>query len=695
MLRNGYLAKLEDGSAPMIFHPASASLPDNGTSANHTFAFPRADYQIDLTGTGSLVVGHGDSILVPFGDDMVFADMTRTSKNTIAMVHDIHSQAENYNGGWEVAGNLPVDFLRTGAAWGSWDDGVPSNAVFDNHPDKVTVAYVNTCEFTAVGGWDPSFNPAWDSDHDGLIDPGTTGLPAYVDVRAWNAQWHNYAAKFWTQAWRDQLAAKIDVVAAQGFDGVMLDVMTECNVWNGFSFNHKSLAELRSEIADLFRWVSDYAKQKYGDGFIVTANLDRDAHLYFPDMGQYIDAGYYQNAFFTWDGSGADDPAGAGRDAAAVQFLKDQGIQLLTMDHIGTGSAEGVDWFTNYDGNITEGRLIDLLLDAVGVNATPFVSPLLLNTAPYSLTPRFARVDDTHTHAATDYDDWVIGSPSNDKMHGGNGDDLFLGGKGDDLYDGGPGTDTAVYLDAPKGVHVDLAITKGQATGGGGKDTLKSIENVIGSNYADTLLGNGGDNTIEGGKGNDKLDGRGAFDFASYATSEAGVTVSLAVTGQQDTHGAGLDTLKNFEGLIGSDFNDTLTGDDNANTLKGGNGDDILNGGAGPDVIIGGFGTDQLTGGPGGDTFVFPKLETTVDLIKDIASADIIDLSGIDANLNLDGDQAFTKVSHFTGHAGQLCLVYDKSHHVTHIRLDVDGDGNADMTINLSGKQTSFHHFDL
>jgi Ca2+-binding RTX toxin-like protein len=55
------------------------------------------------------------------------------------------------------------------------------------------------------------------------------------------------------------------------------------------------------------------------------------------------------------------------------------------------------------------------------------------------------------------------------------------------------------------------------------------------------------------------------------------VTVSLAAVGAQDTFGAGTDTLTNFEGLLGSNFDDHLTGNGNS-VLEGGAGDDHLTG---------------------------------------------------------------------------------------------------------------------
>src|SRR5581483_11452808 len=608
-------------------------------SSDHTFAGDRADYTIDVQSNGNLVTGHGVSILVPFGSEMVFDDMARTSKDTVYIVHHISSQAENYSGTWDTVGTLPVDFLRTGAAWGSWGDPA-TGAIYPDHAEKVTVAYIDSCEFTAVGDWDPSFNPNWDNNSDDQIDPGTTNLPSYVDTRAWNSTWHNYVAKYWTQSWRDQLAAKIDLVAKQGFDGIMLDVMTGANEWNGFGFNTHSYAWLQSQMAALFRWASDYAHNKYGSSFVVSANLDAQAYKYFHDMGKYIDAGYFQNAFLSWDGSGADDPNSASHDPNAFAFAVSQGLQLLTMDHLGTGSdSSGYDWLTNYDSKVTLGKQMELLRDAVSYDTTPYNAPLILGSAPFSLMPRYARVDSNHNHTATPFNDWVIGSAAADRMHGGAGNDLLLGGKGGDLLDGGSGSDTAAYADLKASVTVDLALTGSQNTGAGGNDTLKSIEQVIGSDYADKLSGNGGDNVLEGGLGNDTMDGRGGFDFASYATAPGGVTVSLAVAGAQNTKGADTDTLKNFEGLIGSDFNDKLTGDNSGNTLLGGNGDDVLQGGAGKDILNGGIGADKLTGGGDADTFVFSKPNGDTTVITDLNDGqDTIDLSGIDADPNTNGD---------------------------------------------------------
>lgn len=94
--------------------------------------------------------------------------------------------------------------------------------------------------------------------------------------------------------------------------------------------------------------------------------------------------------------------------------------------------------------------------------------------------------------------------------------------------------------------------------------------------------------------GNDILAGTASNDTVTYAFATAPVTVSLATTTQQNTLGAGLDTLTAINNLIGSDFNDNLTGSGQNNALEGGAGNDTLNGAGGADTMIGGLGNDTF-----------------------------------------------------------------------------------------------------
>ena len=136
---------------------------------------------------------------------------------------------------------------------------------------------------------------------------------------------------------------------------------------------------------------------------------------------------------------------------------------------------------------------------------------------------------------------------------------------------------------------------------------------------ADNLSGDAGDDVIDGGAGNDIMNGgtnTSVGDTVTYASALAAVTVSLASTASQNTVGAGSDTLSNFENLVGSSFNDTLTGSAAANRIGGG---------AGNDIITGGAGADRLDGGAGSDLYILSAL-------ADKPAAEIADTgpSGVD-----------------------------------------------------------------
>ncbi|MGV8986873.1 MAG: Hint domain-containing protein [Cypionkella sp.] len=199
-----------------------------------------------------------------------------------------------------------------------------------------------------------------------------------------------------------------------------------------------------------------------------------------------------------------------------------------------------------------------------------------------------------------DGNDSLDGGRGNDTLYGGAGDDTLIGGSGSDLLEGGTGNDTADYSASTAGVTINLATGTGSGGDAAG-DTLVGIENVIGSNYANFITGDAGDNklyggggndTLIGGAGNDLLSGGSGIDTADYSTSSSGVTVNLA-TGLGYGGDAAGDTLVSIEQLVGSNYNDVLIGDANANALYGGNGDDTLVGGAGADSLYGGAGDDM------------------------------------------------------------------------------------------------------
>jgi len=177
--------------------------------------------------------------------------------------------------------------------------------------------------------------------------------------------------------------------------------------------------------------------------------------------------------------------------------------------------------------------------------------------------------------------DTLSGLGGNDTLVGLDGDDLLIGGLGTDTLDGGNGADYVAYRNATAGLTVSLAdpsANTGEALG----DIFISIERIEGSAFNDILTGDATDNALRGGLGADALNGGAGRDTASYFYATAGLTVSLAIPGNNTGEAIG-DTYVSMENISGSAFNDLLFGDAGDNTLLGNGGADQLDGGAGFD----------------------------------------------------------------------------------------------------------------
>jgi VCBS repeat-containing protein len=142
--------------------------------------------------------------------------------------------------------------------------------------------------------------------------------------------------------------------------------------------------------------------------------------------------------------------------------------------------------------------------------------------------------------------DTISGGAGNDTIDGGAGTDTIFGGAGNDTIAGGTGGDWADYSDISGAGNGITGTVNGTVTGAlSGTDTLTGIENIRGTQAADTITGDGANNRLEG-QGGDNV-------------------------------------------LIGLGGNDTLIGDSGADTLVGGLGNDTLTGGTGTDTaVIGG-----------------------------------------------------------------------------------------------------------
>lgn len=196
------------------------------------------------------------------------------------------------------------------------------------------------------------------------------------------------------------------------------------------------------------------------------------------------------------------------------------------------------------------------------------------------------------------HDDVLIGSSAFSEN--------FHGGAGNDLIQGGGGNDRAEYAGATAGVTITLGGFGGFATSTGtvsgdasvGTDTLVDVEQVMGSEFADTYRagafqsnsGAGGFfssfNAFEGRGGNDSIIGNGSTRI-DYNNAMGAVNVNLATgiaTGDAST---GTDTFSGVNAVRGSAFADTLLGgnplSDGFESFDGRGGNDFIGGGSGWD----------------------------------------------------------------------------------------------------------------
>jgi len=182
------------------------------------------------------------------------------------------------------------------------------------------------------------------------------------------------------------------------------------------------------------------------------------------------------------------------------------------------------------------------------------------------------------------WDDVLIGNDQNNLILGLAGNDLLIGNAGNDLFYGGNGIDTVSYRRSAGGVYASLE--ENQAYSADGSDRLLDIENLVGSAYDDTLMGNSLANILTGGDGNDQIAG------------QAGNDILYGETGDDSLSGGeGNDTL------FGNLGQDTLLGDNGDDVIYGGDGDDFIRGGLGRDTVFGdsGFGNDTVFGDEGND----------------------------------------------------------------------------------------------
>src|SRR6056297_3807133 len=248
--------------------------------------------------------------------------------------------------------------------------------------------------------------------------------------------------------------------------------------------------------------------------------------------------------------------------------------ELIDIDYIGDPEGDRIDANDNLAGNtddsVEAGAGDDTILAGVG----------------------------SDTVNAGDGHDILNGGAGNDILNGGAGDDTIAGGTGADTMDGGTGSNTLDYSASVGSFTVNLETDTAFGSDADG-DVISNFQNVIGSDFGDTITLSSTGGTILAGGGNDGLAG-GAGDDTIFG-QDGSDTISGGA-GNDVLDGDNVGATGGADLISGGDGNDEIIGDTGNDTLQGDAGSDTIFGGADDDLISGGTENDQLFGQDGDDT---------------------------------------------------------------------------------------------
>ena len=192
----------------------------------------------------------------------------------------------------------------------------------------------------------------------------------------------------------------------------------------------------------------------------------------------------------------------------------------------------------------------------------------------------------------------------------------FISSAGDDLFDGGADNDALNYSSLSTGINLSLLDNGAQFTVAfDGTDTIKNIENIIGSNTGnDIISGNNLINELIGGGGNDTLEGKEGADTILAGAGDDSI-ISLA-DGDYIDGGAGNDDWLDYV-QVGNVSVDLRAGNatHNSDTDTINNIEHIKLANTGANTVIGNYADNSLIGGSGtNDTLSYESAGGSVNV---------------------------------------------------------------------------------
>lgn len=283
--------------------------------------------------------------------------------------------------------------------------------------------------------------------------------------------------------------------------------------------------------------------------------------------------------------------------------------------------------------------------------------------------------------------DALDGGGGNDNLIGGEGNDILIGGVGNDALRGSSGDDKYVIGAGDAGDFIVEFLNNGIDTvfssidftlpGDVEKLILQGSGNINGTGNPfkdDEIVGNTGNNILNGLSGNDRLEGGKGDDtyvvdsssdivvenvdsgidtvqssvsfFLTSAGTKAVENVTLTGIGNLASTGNALDNV-----ITGNSGNNVINGSDGNDTLKTLGGNDSLFGGNGNDVMDGGSGIDSLFVSGSGSGINANLTLTNTSLngegTDSLAGIEIVQLTGGSADNIFDAKAAttFSKVT--------------------------------------------------